>query len=92
MPSGDSSPCTLSTRLLPGFILVQGDESPDAVNGVPTQWRGSWMVDRALCLRCFFPRAELRQTIGNSGGNARLGGLARHAQRVLDRLRVGATV
>ena len=34
MPSGDSSPCTISARLQPGFILVQGNESPDAVNGV----------------------------------------------------------
>jgi hypothetical protein len=34
MPSGDSSPCTPSTRLLPGFVPVHGDESPDAINAV----------------------------------------------------------
>ena len=34
--SGDSSPCTISARLLPGFIVMQGDESPDAINRVPT--------------------------------------------------------
>jgi len=31
IPSSDSSPCTISTRLLPGFILMHGDESLDAV-------------------------------------------------------------
>ncbi len=36
MASGDSSPCGGSTRLLPLFTSMQGDESPDAINGVPT--------------------------------------------------------
>jgi hypothetical protein len=31
MPSGDSSPCTVSTPLQPGFVLVQGDESLDGI-------------------------------------------------------------
>src|SRR6266487_2540340 len=36
MASGDSLPCGGSTRLLPLFTSMQGDESPDAINGVPT--------------------------------------------------------
>ncbi|HEV2654568.1 MAG TPA: hypothetical protein VGT82_06400, partial [Ktedonobacteraceae bacterium] len=35
MPSGDSSPYTASTRMWPGFTLVQGDESPDAIKSGP---------------------------------------------------------
>ncbi|HEV2655568.1 MAG TPA: hypothetical protein VGU68_09065 [Ktedonobacteraceae bacterium] len=35
MPSGDSSPCTIPTRLRPGFIWVHGDESPDAIKSGP---------------------------------------------------------
>ncbi|HEV2659202.1 MAG TPA: hypothetical protein VGU68_01270 [Ktedonobacteraceae bacterium] len=35
MPSGDSSLCTASPRLLPGFVLVHGDESPDAIKSGP---------------------------------------------------------
>jgi len=36
IPSGDSSPGGISTTLPPGFISMHGDESPDAINGVPT--------------------------------------------------------
>ena len=36
MPSGDSSLCIFSTRLGHGFTLVQGDESLDGINAVPT--------------------------------------------------------
>ncbi len=32
--SGDSSPCGVSISLLPEFIVMQGDESPDGINAV----------------------------------------------------------
>src|SRR5450755_81069 len=47
--AGDSSPCTVSTRLRPGFVLVHGDESPDAIKSGPypvagqeNRFRGLW--------------------------------------------------
>src|SRR5450755_1415454 len=44
MPSGDSSPCTASTSLWPGFIPSHGDESPDGINAVPTSILVSFFV------------------------------------------------
>ena len=35
--SGDSSPCTVSSHVLPVFMLVHGDESPDGIHAVPTE-------------------------------------------------------
>jgi|GEM_PF-2812032 len=66
MPSGDSSPCTLSTRLLPGVILLQGDESPDAINRVPTK-KGVSVLLRRVCL--------LRRIIQSLQCEMRLNGL-----------------
>src|SRR6266487_3777721 len=37
IPSGDSSPCGISTPLPPVSISMQGDESPDGINSVPTR-------------------------------------------------------
>ena len=48
MPSGDSSPCTSMKTGITCIDTVHGDESPDAINRVPTLLEGIkwWLTEQ----------------------------------------------